>query len=134
MAHLLEVSMDADKDDKSFVEKTVEVVKNIAANISEAAHKTAEPEPVKSDDEVVMMPMATAGLVSETAVPPFVVIRKPPKKVRAKSAKTVENKAARRAPRKVAKKSKVKSRTGGKAVAKETKKPTPKKKTRKSSR
>jgi hypothetical protein len=131
--------MDIDKDDKSIVEKTVEAVKNFAANISEAAHKTAEPEPVKSGDEVVVMPMAAAGLMSETVEPPFVVIRQPRKsrkKARAKAAKAVEKKAAKRAPRKIAKKStkKVKSPTGGKAVAKKTKKRTRKKKAKKSRR
>jgi hypothetical protein len=73
--------MDVDKDDKSIVEKTVEAVKGLAATIS---RKTAEPEPMKPSDEVVVMPMATAGLMSETVVPPFVVVRRPRKSPKAR--------------------------------------------------
>jgi hypothetical protein len=67
--------MDVDKDDKSIVGKTVEAVKNFADNISEAVHKTAEPEPV--------------------IVPPFIVIRQPTnsKRATAKAAKTTRKKA-----------------------------------------
>ena len=68
--------MDANKDDKSIVEKTVDAVKEFAATISEAAHKAVEPEPVKPGDELVMMPVAATGFMGETVMPPFVVIRK----------------------------------------------------------
>jgi len=125
--------MDGDKDDKSIVEKTVEAVKGLAATISEAARKTAEPEPIKSDDEVVMMPTAAAGLMSETVVPPFVAIRRPrksSKKARAKAAKNAKTKSEKKAPTKKSTK-KAKSPTGGKAVAKKTKKRTRKKKAKK---
>jgi hypothetical protein len=130
--------MDTDKDDRSIVEKTVEAVKEFAANISQAAHKTAEPEPnSKSGDEVVMLPMEATGLMGESVVPQFVVIRRPKKltkKAPAKAAKkTAKKKSAKKAPTKATKKSvkKAKSPTGGKAVAKRTKKRTQKKKAKK---
>jgi hypothetical protein len=119
--------METEKDDKSIVEKTVEAVKGLAASISEAARKTAEPEPAKPGDEVVVMPMATAGLMSETVVPPFVVVRRPrkSKKARAKSARnTAKTKSATKAPKKAKKSTKrSKSSTVRKAVGKKSRKP-----------
>jgi hypothetical protein len=120
--------METEKDDKSIVEKTVEAVKGLAASISEAARKTAEPEPAKPGDEVVVMPMATAGLMSETVVPPFVVVRRPrksAKKARAKSARnTAKTKSATKAPKKAKKSTKrSKSSTVRKAVGKKSRKP-----------
>jgi hypothetical protein len=115
--------METEKDDKSIVEKTVEAVKGLAASISEAARKTAEPEPAKPGDEVVVMPMATAGLMSETVVPPFVVVRRPrkSKKARAKSARnTAKTKSATKAPKST---KRSKSSTVRKAVGKKSRKP-----------
>ena len=66
--------MDNDKDDKSIIDKTLEVVKDIAAVAAEAAHKAIEPEPIKPGDEVVVMPMAAAGFIGEAVMPPFVII------------------------------------------------------------
>jgi hypothetical protein len=131
--------MEIDKDDKSIVEKTVEAVKGLAASISEAAHKTAEPEPIRSGDEVVMMPMATAGMISETVVPPFVVVRRPkksPKKTRAKSARNAgKAKSAKKAPKKAKKSTKrSKSSTVRKAVGKKSRKQVKKKAAKKSRR
>ena len=68
--------MDADKHDKSIVEKTVDAAKEFAATVSDAAHEAVEPEPIKPGDEVVMMPMAAAGFMGDAAVPPFVVVSK----------------------------------------------------------
>jgi hypothetical protein len=131
--------MEIEKDDKSIVEKTVEAVKGLAATISEVVHKTAEPEPVKSGEEVVMMPMATAGMMSETVVPPFVVVRRPrklPKKARAKPARNAgKTKSATKAPKKAKKSTKrSKSSTVRKAVGKKSRKPAKKKAARKSRR
>ena len=65
---------DDDKDDKSIIEKTLEAVKDIAVVASEPTPKAMEPEPIKPGDEVVVMPMAAAGLVGEAVMPPFVII------------------------------------------------------------
>ena len=99
--------MDDDKDDKSIVEKTLEAVKDIAVVASEATHKAMEPEPIKPGDEVVVMPMAAAGLMGEAVMPPFVIIPRrtsAPKQISKKTPKTAK-KSATKAAKKSAKKS-----------------------------
>lgn len=129
--------MDAGKDDKSIVEKTVDAVKEFAATISEAAHKAVEPEPVKPGDELVMMPVAATGFMGETLVPPFVVIRK-----QKKTSRKLPAKAAKRAAKKSVKKKKAAKKTakkakppaGRKAIGKKTNKGAKKTKAKKSRR
>jgi hypothetical protein len=99
--------MDDDKDDKFFIEKTLEAVKDIAVVASEATHKAMEPEPKKPGDEVVVMPMAAAGLMGEAVMPPFVIIPRrtgAPKQISKKTPKTAK-KSAKKAAKKSAKKS-----------------------------
>ena len=126
--------MDVDKDDKSIVQKTVDAVKGFAATVSEAAHKAMEPEPINPGDEVVMMPMAATGFPGDTAVPPFVVVRKQkksPRKSRAKAAKKTAKRSAK-TKKKTAKAAatKAKSSTGRKTVGKKAKKHSKKEKAR----
>ena len=118
--------MDTGKDDKSIVEKTVDAVKEFAATVSDAAHKAVEPEPIKPGDEVVMMPMAAAGFMGDTVVPPFVVVskqKKSPRKSRAKAAEKAAKKSVKKT-KKAAKKTakKAKPPAAQKAIGKKTKK------------
>jgi hypothetical protein len=92
--------MDNDKDDKSIIDKTLEAVKDIATIAAEAAHRAMEPEPLKPGDEVVVMPMATAGFMGEAVMPPFVII---PRRTNAPS------QIAKEAPKRTAKQSTVKT-------------------------
>lgn len=94
--------MDGNKDDKSIVEKTVDVVKEFAAGFTEAAHKAVKSKPTKSDDEIIMMPSAPTGFMDDAVAPPLVLVRKKTKsrKTRAKVArktarKTTSAKAAK---------------------------------------
>jgi hypothetical protein len=129
--------MDTGKDDKSIVEKTVDAMKEFAATVSDAAHKAVEPEPIKPGDEVVMMPMAAAGFMGDTVVPPFVVVskqKKSPRKSRAKAAKKAAKKSVKKT--KTAKRTakKAKPPAGRKAVGKKTKSGAKKNKAKKSRR
>jgi hypothetical protein len=130
--------MHAGKNDKSIVEKAVEAVKEFAATVSDAADKAMAPERPKPGDEVVMMPMAAAGFTGETAVPPFVVVRKQrkaPRKFGEEAAKKTTRKSAKKT-KKTAKTAakKVKSPAGRKAAGTNAKKSAKKKKTKKSRR
>lgn len=130
--------MDAGKDDKSIVQKTVDAVKEFAATVSEMANKAMEPEPIKPGDEVVTMPMAATGFPGDTTVPSFVVVRKQkraPRKSRAKAAKQTDKKSVKKT-KKTAKKSakRAKSPASRKAIGKKTKKSGKKKKAKKSRR
>jgi hypothetical protein len=126
----LEGAMDDDKDDKNFVEKTIEAVKEIAHVASEAAKHAMEPEPIKRGDEVVVVPMVSDGMMGESMMPPFVVIRhkkKAPKTTATKAAKKTAKKTAKKSAKKnAAKKWKspvkaAKKTTGKKAVKKKKK-------------
>ena len=103
--------MDDDKDDKPIIETTIETVKNIATNASEAAKKAMEPEPIQPGDEVFLVSMAS-DTFADPVMPPFVVIPR-----RKKS-------TSNRAPKKTAKKSAKEpaQRTANKSSAKKTKK------------
>jgi hypothetical protein len=137
--------MDNDKDDKSIIDKTLEVVKDIAAVAAEAAHKAIEPEPIKPGDEVVVMPMAAAGFIGEAVMPSFVIIprrtnapsriaKESPKKTAKKStentakrpakksSKKKRNKAAKRRKPEIKHKTVGKTKKGKKAVKKKAKK------------
>jgi hypothetical protein len=70
-----------DKDDKNFIEKTINAVKEIAHTASEAAKHAMEPEPLKPGEEVVYLPVTGGGLMGEPVMEPFVII---PKKARKK--------------------------------------------------
>jgi hypothetical protein len=68
--------MDTDKDDRSIVGKTMDAVKEFAATVSEAAQKAVKPEPVKSDEEITVMPAAPTGFMDDAVPPTPVVIRR----------------------------------------------------------
>jgi hypothetical protein len=120
-------------DDKNIIEKAIEAVKDIAHVASEAAkHAMPEPEPIKPGDEVITTPMVTDGMMGETMMPPYVIIRRKkntPKKTAKKAAKKTANKVAKKSPKKkAAKKWKSpaktpvrKSKTIGKKAAKKKK-------------
>ena len=103
--------MDNDKDGKSIIDKTLEVVKDIAAVAAEAAHKAIEPEPIKPGDEVVVMPMAGSGFMGEAVMPPFVIIphrtnapsqtaKESPKKTSKKSTENTAKRPAKKSSKK----------------------------------
>ncbi len=116
--------MDTNKKEKSVVEKTVDVVKEFAATVSEAAHRAVEQKPAKSEDEIIMMPAASTDFTDDAVAEP-VFVRKQ-KKARKTRAKTTE-KAARKTARKNIKEAEARRNP----VAGKTKR---KKKTKKSSR
>jgi hypothetical protein len=129
--------MDDDKDDKSLIEKTIEVVKEIAHAASEAAKHALEPEPIKPGDEVVYLPATASSIMGDSVMPQYVVIprgktqktvKKGGKKMAKKSAKKTANKPAKKS---AAKKSAAKK---WKSPAKAAKRVTKKKKTKKSKR
>jgi hypothetical protein len=129
--------MDTDKDDRSIVGKTVDAVKELAATVSEAAHKAVAPEPVKSHDEITVVPAAPTGFMDDAVTPTPVVIRRQKKlseKSRSRASKRTAKKA--RSSKKTAKKpaAKAQSPSVRKRVAKKTKTRGSKKKTRKSKR
>ena len=130
--------MDDDKDDKSFIEKTIEHVKDIASSVTEAvetattvAKEALEPEPIKLPGDQVAFVSSTP--MAEPTMPPFVVIPrhtnappKPPAKgSRAKksSKRTVKKSKAKKAVKKTAPKK-------SKKAAKKTAKKSPKKKSK----
>ena len=104
--------MDTDKDDRSIVGKTMDAVKEFAATVSEAAQKAAKPEPVKSDEEITVMPAAPTGFMDDAVPPTPVVIRRRkrlPKKSQSRATKRTAKKA--KSPKKTAKKSAAKSKS-----------------------
>jgi hypothetical protein len=112
--------MDDDKDDKSLIEKTIEVVKEIAHAASEAAKHALEPEPIKPGDEVVYLPATASSIMGDSVMPQYVVIP------RGKTQKTVKKGGKKTAKKSAAKK--------WKSPAKAAKRVTKKKKTKKSKR
>jgi hypothetical protein len=146
LAPILEAIMD---DEKSMVEKFTDAVKGVVDTASTAAMKAMDPEPLKPDEEVVVIPpldAPTADLINP--MPPMIaIVKKKPtvkrtgKRARAsksladlkdqladtkKARKKVAKKAGKRTAKKTPKKLKKKS---AKAAAKKTgKKVMPKKK------
>ncbi len=59
----------ADKDNKSVVEKTVDVVKEFAATVSDAARKAVESNLSASNDKVEMLPTARKDLMDHAGAP-----------------------------------------------------------------
>lgn len=103
--------------EKSVVGKAVDAVKQLAATVSEAAHKAIEPRPAPSDDEVIVVPAAPTGFMDEAVTPQPIVVRKrrKPRQITrsARSSRTTAKKRASKAkaaaPRKAAKKTTKKS-------------------------
>jgi hypothetical protein len=88
--------MDDSDQDKSLIEKTIDAVKDVAANASAAAKKAMEPEPLKPGERLVMVPLMDSGLATEPIMPPFVVL--PRRKSRAKTASEKNTKKAGKRP------------------------------------
>jgi hypothetical protein len=102
--------VDNDKGDKSLVEKTIEAVKDLATSVTDAAKHAMEPEPIKPEDELVVLPMEGGGLLGEPALPQYAVI--PRKKSRAeKASKKTAKKTAKKVTKKIAKKSAKKTKS-----------------------
>ena len=88
--------MDTNKREKSVVEKTVDVVKEFAATVSELAHRAIESKTEKSGDENDTMPTTSTDFVDDAVAAPVVVRKKrKPRKTRAKMTKKVAKKTAR---------------------------------------
>jgi hypothetical protein len=105
--------VDDNKDDKNFIEKTINAVKEIAHTASEAAKHAMEPEPLKPGDKIVLMPMVTDGMMGESMMPPLVVVRG-----KKKAPKTRSKKPANKAAKKTAKKKTTKKKTARKSAKK----------------
>jgi hypothetical protein len=129
-----------DKDDKNFIEKTINAVKEIAHTASEAAKHAMEPDPLKPGDKIVLMPMVTDGMMGESMMPPLVVVRRQKKAPKTSSKKPANKAAKKTAKKKTAKKSAKKNaakkwRSPAKVAKKKTgKKAVKKKKATKSKR
>jgi hypothetical protein len=127
--------MDTDKDDRSIVGKTVDAVKEFAATVSEAAHKAVNPEPVKSEDEIKVVPAAPTGTgFMDDAVPPTPVVIRRRKRLAKKSQSRATKTAKKVKWSKKAKKSaaKLKSPSVRKKATKKAKTSSSKKRTKKS--
>jgi hypothetical protein len=122
-----------DDNEKSFFESITDTIKNTVDIATEAAKSALEPEPLKPNEEVVVVP--TSEVVSADAMAPMspmisVVKTKRRKKAPAKAAKTPQrvskNKAAKKTVRKAAKKNKsaAKKKSTKKASAKKARKST----------
>jgi hypothetical protein len=122
--------MDDSDQDKSLIEKTIDAVKDVAANASAAAKKAMEPEPLKPGERLVMVPLMDSGLATEPMMPPFVVL--PRRKSRAKTASEKNTKKAGKRPKKSFKKEKAAKawKPKAKAVAKKKTAERSKKKTK----
>jgi hypothetical protein len=97
--------MDDKKEDKNFIKKTINAVKEIAHTASEAAKHAMEPEPAKPGDKIVLMPMVTDGMMGESMMPPLVVVRSKKKAPKTSSKKPANKAAKKTAKKKTAKKS-----------------------------
>jgi hypothetical protein len=85
--------------DKGIVETAIEVVKEFASEVSDAAKQAMEPsEPIKPRDEVVMMPLVSDGVMGESMMPSYVVIRRGKKASKASKKKTAPNTSGRITP------------------------------------
>jgi hypothetical protein len=83
--------------EKSVVEKTLDVVKEFAATVSEVAHRAIESKTEKSDDEIHKMPTTSTDFADDAVATPVVVRKKrKTRKTRAKRTKTAAKKTARR--------------------------------------
>jgi hypothetical protein len=92
----LEGAMDKDK---GIVETAIEAVKEFASEVSDAAKHAMEPsEPIKPGDKVVMMPVVSDGMMGESMMPSFVVIRRGKKASKASKKKAAPNTSGRITP------------------------------------
>lgn len=116
--------MDANEDNKSLVEKAVDVVKEFAATVSAAAHKVPKSKRASPDDEIIMMPSAPTGFMDDVVAQPLVLVRKrkKPRKARAKAARKTGKKSTKSASSPTRRKSAAaKKRSSKKAKTKKSK-------------
>jgi hypothetical protein len=112
-----------DDKNKGIIEKTIEAVEEFATNVSDAAkHMMDPPDPPKPGDEIIMMPMADAGMFGPPMTPQFMVIhhrmKSRAKKVAKRTSKKAAEKTGKKSVKKVAKK--VSTKTTKKSKAKST--------------
>jgi hypothetical protein len=107
-----------DDKEKSLFESVTDTIKNTVDIAADAAKKALEPEPLKPDEEVVVVP-APVGADLIAPMPPMVTIVT--KKRRAAPKKPTSKKAAKKAPAKAAKKSTQAKKSAKKATKKTTK-------------
>jgi hypothetical protein len=141
-----------DDKDKSIFESVTDTIKNTFDIATEAAKKALEPEPLKADEEVVVMPAPEAADFMSPVPPMVAVVKKKPRKKSAvntsgritptydipipdtplptpmKAAKKASRKPAKKA-KKAATKSKAKKAVKKSAAKKSSKKATKKTKT-----
>lgn len=149
-----------DDKDKSILESVTDTIKNTFDIATEAAKKAMEPEPLKADEEMVVVPdPATAGSDFMSPMPPMVaVVKKKPRKKSAadtsgritptydipvpdtplptskKASKKASSKPAKKAAKKAVKKSKARKAVKTSAVKKSTKKTAKKSKAKSSAK
>lgn len=128
-----------DDKEKSLLESVTDTIKHTIDIATEAAQKALEPEPMKADEELVVVPApAPVGADLLAPLPPIIVVakKKRPKPAAKEAAKAP--KAAKRTAKKAVKKSKTKSavkKTSTENVTKKkTKRSASKKKTKKRTR
>ena len=130
-------------NDKSFLEKITDTVKDVATLAADAASHALKTEPPRKTDEQVVtyMPLAAEGLISDPMmVPPIAIVpakRRAPKrgakKASRKSARKASKKPAGKAKKKpVAKKSKQAAKTAAKKSSRKSAKKPSKKPAKKS--
>jgi hypothetical protein len=143
-----------DDKDKSIFESVTDTIKNTFEVAAEAAKKALEPEPLKPDEEVVMIPAPESADPMSPMPPMVAVVKKKPRKKPAvdtsgritptydipgpdaplptlkKAAKKASSRPAKKAVKKAVTKSKAKkavNKSAAKKSAKKTAKKTPKK-------
>jgi hypothetical protein len=111
-----------DDKDKSIFDTVTDSIKNTINIATEAAKHAIEPEPLKPDEEVVLIPPVGAPDLVNPMPPMYAVVKKKRRASKrvAKAAKTSKSKTAKKSPAKAAKKSKAK-KSAKKAMPKKKK-------------
>jgi hypothetical protein len=95
----------ADKD-KGIIEKAIEMVEELASEVSAAAKHVMDPEPIKPGEQVVMLPSMNSGMFGEPVLPAFVIIPRRRKSRAKKMEKTPVGKTTKNVAKKSPKKKK----------------------------
>jgi hypothetical protein len=120
-------------NDKSFLEKITDTVKDVANLAADAASHALKTEPPRKTDEqmVTYMPLAAEGLISDPMMVPPIAIAPAKRRAPKRGVKKASKKSARKTTRKTSKKPAGKAKK--KSVAKKSKQ-TAKKAAKKSSK
>jgi hypothetical protein len=123
-------------NDKSFLEKITDTVKDVATLAADAASHALKTEPPRKADEQVVtyMPLAAEGLVSDPMMVPPIAIAPAKRRAPKRGAKKAGKKSARKTTRKMSKKSAGKAKKSVAKKSKQTAKKAAKKSSRKSAR